>query len=30
MGHQVPWTGSYIKNNKLMIKFFAKPDFSEF
>ena len=27
MGPQGPWSVSYVKNNKLMIAFFAKPDF---
>ena len=30
MGPQVPWSGPYVKNNKFMITFFAKPGFSGF
>ena len=30
MGQQGPWSGSYVENNKLMITFFPKPDFSGF
>ena len=30
MGQQGSWSGPYVKNNKLMITFFPKPDFSEF
>ena len=30
MGPHGPWSGPYVKNNKLMITFFAKPDFSGF
>ena len=27
MGPQGPWSVSYVKNNKLIIAYFAKPDF---
>ena len=30
MGQQGRWSGSYVGNNKLMIAFSAKPDFSGF
>ena len=30
MGPQGPWSGPYVENNKLMITFFAKLDFSRF
>ena len=30
MGPQGPWSGPYVKKNKLMISFFAKPDFRRF
>ena len=30
MGQQGPWSGPYVKNIKLMITFFPKPDFSWF
>ena len=30
MGQQGQWSGSYVGNNKLMITFFPKPDFSRF
>ena len=30
MGPQGSWSGPFVENNKLMITFFAKPDFSEF
>ena len=28
IGQQGPWSGPYVENNKLMITFFSKPDFS--
>ena len=30
MGPQGPWSGPYVENNKLMITFFSKLDFSRF
>ena len=30
MGQQEPWSQHYVENNKLMITFFSKPDFSGF
>ena len=30
MGKQGPWSGPYVKNNKLMITFFQEPGFSGF
>ena len=30
MGQQGLWSGPYVKNNKLMINFFPKTDFSGF
>ena len=30
MGQQGPWSGYYVGNNKLMITFSPKPDFSGF
>ena len=30
MGQQGPWSGPYVENNKLMITFFTKTDFSGF
>ena len=30
MDQQGPWSGPYVENNKLMITFYPKPDFSGF